>query len=60
MTQCSQIVIWKQKQLFTIKSGGVEVNGCCSQKQMGTIDCGLFATANATAIAHGKNPSKLQ
>lgn len=31
-----------------------------SQKQKGTADCGLFAIANATAIAHGKNPSKLQ
>ena len=30
------------------------------QKQKGTTDCGLFAIANATAIAHGKNPSKLQ
>ena len=32
----------------------------CCQKQKGTTDCGLFAIANATPIAHGKNPSKLQ
>ena len=32
----------------------------CIQKQKGTTDCGLFAIANATAIAHGKNPNKLQ
>ena len=36
------------------------VNVSRSQKQKGTADCGLFAIANATAIAHGKNPSKLK
>ena len=30
------------------------------QKQKGGADCGLFAIANATAIAFGKNPCKLQ
>ena len=29
-----------------------------SQKKMGSKDCGLFAIANATALALGLNPSK--
>ena len=31
-----------------------------SQKQKGVTDCGLFAIANATAIAHGKNPTQFK
>jgi len=42
------------------KSINLVVTVSLSQKQKGTADCGLFAIANATAIAHGKNPSKLQ
>ena len=30
------------------------------QKQIGATDCGLFAIAVITAIAHGKDPSQLQ
>ena len=30
------------------------------QKQVGGTDCGLFAIAVATAIAHGKDPSQSQ
>lgn len=31
-----------------------------SQKQRGAKDCGLFAVAFATALAHGQNPSKVK
>ena len=30
------------------------------QKQVGGTDCGLFAIAVITAIAHGKDPSQIQ
>ena len=30
------------------------------QEQVGGTDCGLFAIAVITAIAHGKDPSQLQ
>ena len=30
------------------------------QKQVGGTDCGLFAIAVITAIAHGEDPSQLQ
>ena len=42
------------------KSSKLVITVSRSQKQKGTVDCGLFAIANATAIAHGKNPSKLR
>ena len=31
-----------------------------SQKQEGGTDCGIFAIANATALAHGINPSSFE
>ena len=33
------------------------MNGC---KQEGYVDCGVFAIANATAIAHGVNPETVK
>lgn len=42
------------------KSSKLTITVSRSQRQKGATDCRLFAIANATAIAHGKNPSKLQ
>ena len=51
-TIVSSLFQWNSKKLVITVSR--------SQKQKGTVDCGLFAIANATAISFGKNPSKLQ
>ena len=45
--------------LFQCDSSKLTITVSRSHKQKGTVDCGLFAIANATAIAFGKNPSKL-
>ena len=36
----------------------IKMMECC--KQEGYVDCGIFAIANATAIAHGINPGNLK
>lgn len=46
--------------LFQCDSSKLTITVSRSHKQKGTVDCGLFAIANATAIEFGKNPSKLR
>ena len=46
--------------LFQCGPSKVAVKVAHSQKQKGSSDCGLFAIAFATAVAHGINPSKLK
>ena len=45
--------------LFGYDSEKLMITISRSQKQKGTVYCGLFAITNATAIAFGENPSKL-
>ena len=45
---------------FSLKITHYTVTISRSQKQKGNVDCGLFAIATTTALAFGKNPSKLQ
>ena len=46
--------------LFQCGSKKIRVKVARSQKQKGATDCGVYAIAFATAIAHGINPSKLK
>ena len=46
--------------LFQYNSNKPVIKVVHCQKQKGSADCGVFAVANATAIAFGKNPSKLK
>ena len=46
--------------LFQCDSKTVRVKVAHSQKQKGGSDCGVYAIAFATAVAHGINPSKLK
>ena len=43
--------------LFQCDSSKLTMTVSCSHKQKGSVNCGLFAIANATAIAFGKNPA---
>ncbi len=46
--------------LFDIDSDKLKLNVISEQKQEGSRDCGVFAIAFATAIAHRKDPSRLR
>jgi len=43
--------------LFQYNSNKPVIKVTQSQRQKGSTDCGVFALANATAIAFGVNPS---
>lgn len=59
-TYCDQETERVIANLFQCDSSEIRITVSRCQKQKGTVDCGLFAIANATAIAFGKNPSKLR
>ena len=48
------------KSLFQYNSNKPVIKVAQCQRQKGSTDCGVFALANATAIAYGVNPSKLK
>ena len=46
--------------LFQCGSKNLRIKIARSQKQKGGSDCGIYAIAFATAVAHGINPGKLK
>ena len=43
--------------LFKTKKKSLVVKSESTHKQAGSDDCGLFAAAYSTSLAHGQNPS---
>ncbi|XP_035699646.1 uncharacterized protein LOC118432224 [Branchiostoma floridae] len=48
------------QQYATADEGVIPVKVICAQRQIGSSDCGLFAIANAVALAEGRCPTDIE